>query len=457
MVDDPNKLPPSSNFFVRFRHSVDSTVRRGIDTVAHRQLKSKDSQQPRVTLEAAYIRPNPKRAHLVDLDPPTHEIASSPSSCFTMSSVPSSDSASPSPAEDFDTFTDPESWARHSPYSPFNLQHLPQPIPRDISQTQGHNDFTFRDAFEDLMTVSSGRPLPRGTDLLATKLHVDFMFANGMPVSNWVRMLSVRGLWSPYFSQHQKLQLWEQGSLGGEIASMLLDWGLDGGWLAGITKPHDQSRTQRFPPSLGNKEATSQRDSDRGHPDTEEEFYNNSRQSDLNEEPRYVSPWELMVEALSENRNVPKRRQVTSPTDMSRTNPASNETEPKEAEETESRKTWDGGRVDTTRKRREQDGRVEITETQLRYDSDGNLVGRSESTNLKTSTSASGSESEQDFSGSTSSSSSSQWSRTWKWGQDSAKTWNRDENGRKHGEHGGFGADDDVSADGKAKGWFWTK
>jgi len=307
------------------------------------------------------------------------------------------------------------------------------------------------------MTVSSGRPLPHGTEMLSTKLHVDFMFAHGMPVSNWVRMLGVRGLWAPYFPQHQKLQLWEQGSLGGEIASMLLDWGLDGGWLAGITKPHDQSRIERFPPSLRDHEVTSQRHSDRDQPDTEEELYGNSKQLNSSEEPRHVSPWDLMVEALSEDRNVPKSRQIKSSTDISRTGSAPSEIEPKETEETKSRKTWDGGRVDTTRKRREQDGRVETTETRLRYDSEGNLVGRSESTSLKTSTSASGSESEQDFSGSTSSSSSSQWSRTWKWGQDGPRTWKRSENEHNHGEHSGSGADDDVSADGKAKGWFWTK
>ncbi len=46
-----------------------------------------------------------------------------------------------------------------SPYSPLHLQHLSQPVPRDAPRGVDPNGFTFSDALEDLLAVSSGRPL----------------------------------------------------------------------------------------------------------------------------------------------------------------------------------------------------------------------------------------------------------------------------------------------------------
>jgi hypothetical protein len=51
-------------------------------------------------------------------------------------------------------------WARWSPYSPQNLGHLPQPKPKDAPTHIQPGILTFQDAFEDLLTVSSGQPLP---------------------------------------------------------------------------------------------------------------------------------------------------------------------------------------------------------------------------------------------------------------------------------------------------------
>ncbi|KAH7041546.1 uncharacterized protein B0I36DRAFT_313000 [Microdochium trichocladiopsis] len=474
MVHDPDR-PHTNNVFVRFRHSVDDTIRRGIDTVSHRAQQPSSPEQsssahprqgpttpsssPSPKTDALVIYPSPGRVRLVDLDPPVQESSTAAAPTTSMSST-QPESAVAVPANDFDNFADPELWARHSPYSPFNLQHLPQPVPRDVSQTQGYNDFTFRDAFEDLMLVSSGRPLPRGPELLANKLHVDFMFAHGMPVSNWVRMLSVRGLWAPYFPQHPKLHSWEHLGLGDEIASMLMDWGLDGRWLTGFTKHQGRSPDERFSTSKKETDSGEQQGSPQQHPDTEEDLYGDARENTGDTQPRHVSPWDLMFEALNEARTHQPRSQSTeSSTDLTRTDNALNGDAPKETEETDSRKTWDGGRVDTVRKRREHNGQVETTETRLRYDADGNLVGRSESTKIKTSTSASGSESDEEFSGSSTSSSSSQWSRTWKWGQDGPRRWKRDKHDVQHDEHTGFEADDGDGKSGhrKPSGWFWTK
>ncbi|KAL8359850.1 hypothetical protein RB598_008282 [Gaeumannomyces tritici] len=49
-------------------------------------------------------------------------------------------------------------WAVLSPYSPFNLQHLPPPIPNDLSADAASPN-GFADAFEDLLRASSGQSL----------------------------------------------------------------------------------------------------------------------------------------------------------------------------------------------------------------------------------------------------------------------------------------------------------
>lgn len=144
-----------NNPFVRFRHHVDSNVQRGFQTV---------------------FGENTGRDHVSSQSP----------------GAPASDSGV---ADVKDIFT----WALSSPYSPFHLQHLPQPHPRDAPANSPHR-FTFRDAFEDLLTVNSGRPLPDIQGLLFAKHfeHAQHSFF-GLHVADWVTDLGRRGLWGAYF------------------------------------------------------------------------------------------------------------------------------------------------------------------------------------------------------------------------------------------------------------------
>ncbi|XXH04429.1 RNA recognition motif-containing protein [Hypoxylon texense] len=91
------------------------------------------------------------------------------------------------------------SWATSSAYSPLNLQSLPQPRPRDATHVYP-DCFTFRDAFEDLLAVNSGRPLSNLQDLMLEKHseHIRY-FPWGMPVASWAVGLGRRGLWEAYF------------------------------------------------------------------------------------------------------------------------------------------------------------------------------------------------------------------------------------------------------------------
>ena len=117
------------------------------------------------------------------------------------------------------------SWLGHSPYSPLRLQGLRPPAPRDAPAGTA-DQYSFRDAFEDLLVVGAGQPLPAlpprrpGPDpprllgpswaqavpaLLAPPLAslrrdgewVDF--ADGVSPAAWAAQLERRGLWTSYF------------------------------------------------------------------------------------------------------------------------------------------------------------------------------------------------------------------------------------------------------------------
>lgn len=118
------------------------------------------------------------------------------------------------------------SWLGHSPYSPLRLEGegLRPPVPRD-APAETCDQYSFRDAFEDLLVVSRGQPLPAlpgrrpGHDLhhllgpswartipallappLAPLRNGEFAdFADGASLAAWVAQVECRGLWTSYF------------------------------------------------------------------------------------------------------------------------------------------------------------------------------------------------------------------------------------------------------------------
>ncbi|KAI1430982.1 hypothetical protein GGR50DRAFT_131034 [Xylaria sp. CBS 124048] len=95
-------------------------------------------------------------------------------------------------------------WAIQSPYSPLNLQHLDQPrlqgVPREVAA-----QFTFRDAFEDLLRTSSGRRHGNSStwEMLHRKTSEVWAPLN---VFHWVSSLGAQGLWGSYFALSPSLQ-----------------------------------------------------------------------------------------------------------------------------------------------------------------------------------------------------------------------------------------------------------
>ncbi|SPN98342.1 uncharacterized protein DNG_01389 [Cephalotrichum gorgonifer] len=85
-------------------------------------------------------------------------------------------------------------WAATSPYSPLNLHYLPQPVPADAPLARQNGVFTFEDAFEDLLAVSSGKKLPDINAKYESRKLLRGMFPDGEDASFWVRRLSSQRL-----------------------------------------------------------------------------------------------------------------------------------------------------------------------------------------------------------------------------------------------------------------------
>lgn len=177
------------NVFVRFKQHVDSAVASGI--------------------HALFARPQPQPLH----QPPSPDIRQKPESelstvksadtTFDSSSDSASDSSShPAPLAPV-TMANAESHASSAldtvsvaswSYSPANLRHLRQPVPNDLPAQCDSTVFTFEDAFEDLLTVSQGQPLPDIRSRYNQRQLLRQMFSHGEPTWFWLRRLESQGL-----------------------------------------------------------------------------------------------------------------------------------------------------------------------------------------------------------------------------------------------------------------------
>ncbi|KAJ4322293.1 hypothetical protein N0V84_004885 [Fusarium piperis] len=81
-----------------------------------------------------------------------------------------------------------------SSYSPLALRDMPQPRPSDAPSNLDASIFTFEDAFEDLLAVSQGQPLPDITTRYEQRKLLRSMFPTGEPAWFWMRRLRSQGL-----------------------------------------------------------------------------------------------------------------------------------------------------------------------------------------------------------------------------------------------------------------------
>lgn len=93
-------------------------------------------------------------------------------------------------------------WTLQSPYSPYNLRHLPKPVPAGVLPKDA-GLFDFGDAFEDLLAVSSGQGLMDLRERAERKRSLLDLFQFGESPSHWVNsLLSKKLLPEPLPKQH---------------------------------------------------------------------------------------------------------------------------------------------------------------------------------------------------------------------------------------------------------------
>ncbi|KAM0473837.1 hypothetical protein ACHAPX_007885 [Trichoderma viride] len=184
-----------TNVFVRFKQHVDSAVASGFHAVFARSQPLHQPPSPDIHRQ------------------PESELSSTVKSADTLTSESASDSASdnfsqPAPLDPAPiTMANTESHASSAPasaldtvsvaswsYSPANLRHLQQPVPNDLPAQCDSTVFTFEDAFEDLLTVSQGRPLPDIKSRYNQRQLLRQMFSHGEPNWFWLRRLESQGL-----------------------------------------------------------------------------------------------------------------------------------------------------------------------------------------------------------------------------------------------------------------------
>lgn len=103
-------------------------------------------------------------------------------------------------------------WCHVDPYSPHNLHHLPQPVPRDLPPGVDPANFGFPEAFEDLMTASNpfrGHLMDLGMRAGLKRSATGELVQPETP-SAWVRRLYGDALLPPPF-------IWEQPRVAGGL------------------------------------------------------------------------------------------------------------------------------------------------------------------------------------------------------------------------------------------------
>lgn len=111
----------------------------------------------------------------------------------SLSSILEMDSPSPSPSSNTSSEANGLASLLFSSYSPANLRRLPQPVPNDLPSHLDSSIFTFEDAFEDLLIVSQGDPLPDIKHKYCNRMLTRRIFPQGEPMWSWLRRLEISG------------------------------------------------------------------------------------------------------------------------------------------------------------------------------------------------------------------------------------------------------------------------
>ncbi|KAL6864324.1 hypothetical protein J3F83DRAFT_160577 [Trichoderma novae-zelandiae] len=185
----PRDGDPLLNVFIQFKQHVDSAIH---SLLASGRPQSQSQHQPQpppdILLRQSDLSTSPSPdTPVCDSSHHRHTRNSHPQTSPPFSAV-TMDSPDSRPLA-LDTVS-VASWS----YSPLNLRHLKQPVPNDLPPQCDSSVFTFEDAFEDLLAVSQGRPLPDIKSRYNQRQLLRQMFSNGEPTWFWLRRLESQGL-----------------------------------------------------------------------------------------------------------------------------------------------------------------------------------------------------------------------------------------------------------------------
>lgn len=162
-------------------------------------------------------------------------------------------------------------------YSPLNLRHLSQPVPRDAPSDMDASIFTFEDAFEDLLAASQDKPLPSIATRYEQRKLLRSMFPDGEPGFFWLRRLKSQG----YLEMPDRNQLIRQAEFNWDQFHKELDRRASNVWRAVTGEDDRNSRdvyeeADNFPESFRERSESRQR---RRDPDHFDDFFSSIRSS----------------------------------------------------------------------------------------------------------------------------------------------------------------------------------
>ncbi|KAG6365338.1 hypothetical protein INS49_006948 [Diaporthe citri] len=196
-MSDDNEPQGPSNPFIRFKNHVNARIGTGVSVFTG---TTDDRDRPLGNTQAS----NVDGQNSTDHHGPAHTASLSP--------WPSRNQSRGSCRRRSGVVNYWDDWCHVDPYSPHNLQHLPQPTPKDLPSGADPADFGFPEAFEDLMSASNpfrGHLMDLGMRAGLKKSAAGKLVQPETP-SAWVRRLYGDALLPPPF-------IWEQPRLAGGI------------------------------------------------------------------------------------------------------------------------------------------------------------------------------------------------------------------------------------------------
>ncbi|KAI1344281.1 hypothetical protein F5Y15DRAFT_107682 [Xylariaceae sp. FL0016] len=371
-------MPPSdgsgNNPFVSFKNRIDDSVSRGVQAIVGQSHPSNTQPEPEKSSQAMVT------------SLPTSSMDISPQNREPQGSSP-----------DITEISDIYSWVATSSYSPFNLQWIRQPVPRNLPAHQQHL-FTFREAFEDLLLASAGEPLPSLEGRAVLKELEGFLSiaTGGLQPDYWTWSLGICGLWGSYFNLSPVAdRSWALNPPFRGTGSPF-DMSLAGHWLRSqgqtsswllqddtelasirkrVMKAFDDVRKEELAHQRWDGlRAENVRESSSGLPETEEELYHAL--------DSHATPTRALVQG-------PRQDCELLPT---------YKPQPPLSSETYSQKTADGGMILTTVWRDSKEGKDKVKTETRHFDAEGQLISHEEKTETRRTWSAKGPSAEASFS-----------------------------------------------------------